>query len=294
MRLPSLNHLRTFQLAARHLSFKNAAEELFVTPSAVSHQVRALEGRLGLTLFDRKTRALELTEAGQAYFSLLDTLFARLEAETDQLRDRYGRDILRLSLPPFFASEAVLPAIGSYQERHPATDIRIVTQPSSMDVHPAEADVSILVGNGQWQGLEAYRLFAHRFVVACAPSLLGRIDLQSANPLDGQTLIVHEGRRSAWDRWSDSVGAPRVRPGKLIRLDSMSAIARAAEKGLGFALVSWPLGKAWFHSGGLSRVFEEEFDTGDSFFLVLRPEEGARQEVRNLKNWLLDNFHADA
>jgi LysR family glycine cleavage system transcriptional activator len=294
MRLPSLNHLRTFQLAARHLSFKNAAEELFVTPSAVSHQVRALEGRLGLTLFDRKTRALELTEAGQAYFSLLDTLFARLEAETDQLRDRYGRDILRLSLPPFFASEAVLPAIGSYQERHPATDIRIVTQPSSMDVHPAEADVSILVGNGQWQGLEAHRLFAHRFVVACAPSLLGRIDPQSASPLDGQTLIVHEGRRSAWDRWSDSVGAPRVRPGKLIRLDSMSAIARAAEKGLGFALVSWPLGKAWFHSGGLSRVFEEEFDTGDSFFLVLRPEEGARQEVQNLKNWLLDNFHADA
>jgi len=293
MRLPSLNHLRTFQLAARHLSFKNAAEELFVTPSAVSHQVRALEGRLGLTLFDRKTRSLELTEAGQAYFSLLDTLFSRLEAETDQLRDRYGREILRLSLPPFFASEAALPAIGSYQERHPATDIRILTQPSSMDVHPAEADISILVGNGQWQGLEAHRLFAHRFVVACAPSLRAEIDLQSANPLDGQTLIVHEGRRSAWDRWSESIGAPRVRPGKLIRLDSMSAIARAAEKGLGIALVSWPLGKAWFDSGGLSRVFGEEFDTGDSFFLVLRPEEGARQEVRNLKNWLLDNFYTD-
>lgn len=293
MRLPSLNHLRTFQLAARHLSFKHAAEELFVTPSAVSHQVRALEGRLGVTLFNRKTRSLELTDAGQAYFSTLDSLFARLESETDQLRDRYGRDILRLSLPPFFASEALLPAIASYQEQHPATDIRIVTQPSSMDVHPAEADISILVGNGQWQGLEAHRLFPHRFVVACAPSLLAGIDLRSADQLDGQTLIVHEGRRNAWDRWSDSIGVPRVRPGKLIRLDSMSAIARAAEKGLGIALVSWPLGKAWFDSGGLTRVFEDEFDTGDSFFLVLRPEESARQEVQNLKTWLLDNFHTD-
>ena len=104
-RIPPLRALRAFQAAGRHLSFKKAAEELCVTASAVSHQVKNLESFLGLSLFIRKTRALELTGAGQKYLEFLSEMFARLEAETHQLRAEYGRSIIRLCVPPFFANE---------------------------------------------------------------------------------------------------------------------------------------------------------------------------------------------
>src|SRR5210317_1204216 len=101
-KLPSLRSLRGFQVAGKHLSFKLAADELYITASAVSHQVKSLEGFLGIDLFIRKTRALEFTEPGRTYFEFLDSMFARLETETHQLWSQYGRGMIRLCVPPFF------------------------------------------------------------------------------------------------------------------------------------------------------------------------------------------------
>lgn len=292
-RHPSLKALKTFQEAGRHLSFKQAAEALFISPSAVSHQIRNLENFLGVDLFLRKTRALEFTDAGLRYFTFLDEMFSRLEAETHQLFTEYGRGLIRLCVPPFFANEMLLPRLQSFQALMPDTDIRLTTQPSLMKAHPAEADLSVLLGKDEWPDLVTHPLFPRRLVVACAPSLLPELDPVSFASLDGQSLIVHENRPQSWDNWARALDVPPPRAGKIIRFDSMSALVQAAAQGLGVALVSWPLSRRWFDSGALVRVFDEEVETGEHFCLAYRQGEHERMDIARLIDWILDEFGTD-
>lgn len=289
-RLPSLRALRVFQVAGRHLSFKQAAAELHLSASAVSHQVRNLEEQLGLDLFVRKTRALEFTPAGEHYFNFLDGMFARLEAETQQLSAEFSRGMIRLCVPPFFATEVLLPRLQSFQALAPDTDIRLSTQPSLMKAHPAEADLSILLGSGEWDDLVSHRLFARRLVIGCAPSVAGQLDPASFDSLDGQTLIIHENRPQSWENWARALGIRPPRAGKTIRADSMSAVVQAAVQGLGVAIVSWPLARNRFDAGELVRVFEAEVATQEHFYLAHRPEETERPEVARLAEWIREEF----
>jgi LysR family transcriptional regulator, glycine cleavage system transcriptional activator len=293
VRFPSLRALKVFQEAGRHLSFKRAAEALCISPSAVSHQVRNLEEFLGIELFHRRTRALELSAAGRRYFDFLDEMFCRLEAETHQLFSEYGRGLIRICVPPFFANQLLLPRLQSFQARMPETDIRLTTQPSLMAEHPAEADLSILLGAGDWPGLVSYRLFARRIVVGCAPGLAATIDPGSESSLDGLTLIVHENRPRAWENWAEAVGVRPPRAGKIIRFDSMSSLVQAAAQGLGVAILSWPLSRGWFESGALVRVFDQEVETGEYFCLAHRPGENERFDIMELIDWIRDEFSTD-
>ncbi len=290
MRLPSLKYLRTFQVAGRHLSFKNAADELAVTASAVSHQIRNLEQFLGVKLFDRLTRSLEFTDAGKQYFHFLDAMFSRLESETQQLRAEFGREIVRLYVPPFFAEEAVLHELLSFQREFPQTDIRVTTQSSAITSHSADADLSILLGDPQRRSLTTHSLFARRVVVACSPDFLHAHPISTYDDLNGKTLLVHDRWPDTWPNWAKTVGTKPPVPGKLLRSDSMSAIARAAKQGLGVALISWPLGRRWFDEGALCRVFEEEVDTGMDFYVAWRPEDTERPAVSKLRDWIIAEF----
>ena len=293
VRFPSLRALKVFQEAGRQLSFKRAAETLCISPSAVSHQVRNLEDFLGIELFHRKTRALELTPAGLRYFRFLDEMFCRLEAETYQLFSAYGRGLVRICVPPFFASQLLLPRLQSFQARMPETVIRLTTQPSLMAEHPAEADLSILLGAGEWPGLVSYRLFARRIVVGCAPDLATTLEPGEVASLDGQTLIVHENRPQAWENWARAVGVRPPRAGKVIRFDSMSSLVQAAAQGLGVAILSWPLSRSWFESGALVPVFDKEVATGEHFYLAHRPGENERFDIMELIDWIRSEFGTD-
>jgi LysR family glycine cleavage system transcriptional activator len=288
--MPSLRALRAFQVAGHHLSFKLAGDALYITPSAVSHQVRNLESFLGIDLFIRKTRALEFTDAGSRYFEFLDGMFARLEAETHQLWAEYGRHIIRLCVPPFFASELLLPRLQQLQLLMPDTDIRVITQPSLMKVHPPDADLSILLGAGDWPELVTCPLFPRTVLTACSPELKKRGRLRSFEDLDGQTLIVHENRPHSWVNWAQALEIEPPRASKVFRFDSMSAVVQAAAQGLGVAIVSWPLSKRWFDNGRLVRAFDEEVVTGEQFHLAHRPEEVEREEVRELIDWITSEY----
>ena len=292
-RMPSLRSLRAFQIAGRHLSFKLAAEELCLTASAISHQVKSLEEYLDLNLFVRKTRALEFTEPGQNYFEFLNGMFARLETETHQLWAQYGRGMIRLCVPPFFANEILLPKLHDFQAIMPDTDIRVGTQHSLVKEHSAETDLSILLGSGDWPDLVTYPLFARRLVVAAAPSLLKDFDSSSFKSLNGQTLIVHENRPHAWRNWANALDIEAPEAGKVLRFDSMSTVVQATAQGLGFAIVSWPLSKNWFESGALQRVFETEWVTDEYFYLAHRPEESERLDIANLIDWIIREFQSD-
>jgi LysR family glycine cleavage system transcriptional activator len=287
MRLPSLKFLKTFQVAATRASFKLAAAELFITPSAVSHQIKSLERQLGVRLFRRGTRSLTLTDAGARYLGQIDDVFARLESVTEQLKARYGRTIVRLHAPPFFASEMLLPRLASFSQAHEALDILIETSVPHPRTHPPEADLSVVVGVGPWDGFVAHPLFAQDFVPACSPALLAATPIRHLEDLDAGTLIVDDGRRDDWDRWADAHGLKQLRPAQLLRLDTMSAVIRAAEKGLGIALVPAALCARRFKSGRLTRLFDAQLTTHESYVLLARPQDARRAEVDELTLWIL-------
>jgi LysR family transcriptional regulator, glycine cleavage system transcriptional activator len=293
MRLPSLKFLKTFQVAAAHESFKAAAEELFITPSAVSHQIKALEEQLGITLFERGAHSLTLTEAGRSYLHHMDQVFARLEAVTEQLQIRYGRNLVRLHIPPFFATEMLLPKLQTFLDAQPDTDVHINTLFTPLTTHAADADLSIVVGPAPNEGHDCHKLFSQTFVPACSPTLLQRLPIDRVEDLNHHTLIVHETRRDGWHRWANTLGI-ELRPRKVVRFDTMYAAAQAAEHGVGVALVSSRLGTDRFSQGSLVKLFDRELETGESYFLILRKEDASRPDVQALTRWILDEFSAAA
>jgi LysR family glycine cleavage system transcriptional activator len=290
MRLPSLKFLKTVQVAAKLQSFKAAAEELYVTPSAVSHQIKALEQQLGVTLFERGARGvrtLDLTDAGAHYLEHLNEIFAKLESVTEQLQMRYGRTIIRLNVPPFFANEMLLPRLASFSQAHEHTDIRIETSLSAARTHPAEADLSIVVGAGPWEGLTVHELFAQSFIVACSPAFLIDNPITRYADLNGKTLLVHEERREAWERWAHGLGIEPIQPNRLVRLDTMSAVVLAAEQGIGVGLVPARLSADRFSAGGLVKLFDAELETNENYVILQRPEDGDRADLRELTEWIV-------
>jgi LysR family transcriptional regulator, glycine cleavage system transcriptional activator len=286
MRTPSLKAIKTFQIAARHSSFAIAADELCITPSAVSHQIKTLETQLGLPLFLRGARALSLTDAGARYLEQIDDLFIRLDAVTEQLRVRYGRSSVRLHVPAYFASEMLLPHLSEFSKLHEGVDLRIDTSGGHGRAHAPEADISIVVGSGPWHDLIATPLFAQTLVPACAPGLLAERPVTRYEDLNAHTLLVHEARREDWDRWAASVGFKELRPAQIVRIDSMSAATRAAEKKLGIALLPAELSRGKFTARRLVRVFDDELVTQESYTLLVRPEDRNRDDIRALCAWL--------
>lgn len=288
--IPPLRALRAFQVAGQHLSFKLAAEELCVTASAISHQVKNLESFLGFDLFIRQTRALELTDAGKNYHDFLSGMFSRLEAETHQVRAEYGRQIVRLCVPPFFAQELLMPKLEEFHALMPETDIRLFMQPSQMKQHPSDADLSILLGSGDWPDLETIALFRRRILTACSPGFKKKSGIKRHRDLDGLTLIVHENRPNSWVNWARAVNTTPPRPGKVLRCDSMAAVVQAAAQGLGVAIVSWPLSERWFSDASLVPALNDRVVTDEYFNIAFRPADAKREEVAALRDWMVEEF----
>jgi LysR family glycine cleavage system transcriptional activator len=289
MRTPSLKAIKTFQIAAKHTSFAVAADELCITPSAVSHQIKTLETQLGLPLFSRSARALALTDAGARYLEQIDDLFMRLESVTEQLRARFGRSSVRLHVPAYFASEMLLPRLSEFSQLHDGIDLRIDTSGNGGRNHVAEADISVVVGTGPWNGLVAHPLFAQTMVPACSPELLAEKPVRRYEDLNAHTLLVHEARREDWDRWATAVGMKELRPAQIVRIDSMSAATRAAEKKIGIALLPAELSRRKFTAGRLVRVFDDELVTQENYTLLVRTEDENRDDIRALCAWLIES-----
>ncbi len=171
-RLPSLNGLRAFEAAARHLSFTNAADELNVTQTAISHQIKRLEEELGLRLFIRQNRALALTPQGRDYLPGVRAAFNDLRLATDRLKRRDNDHVLTVSTLASMASKWLLPRISAFQGAHPDIDVRITTSTSMVDFKSGDVDAAIRYGRGQWPGLRADWLTADDLFPVCSPALL--------------------------------------------------------------------------------------------------------------------------
>ena len=289
-RPPPLKNLRAFCAAAQHRSFKTAADELFLTPSAVSHQMKELEDSLGVRLFERKTRAVELTAVGHTLYGEVGPLLEAIDRSLTRVARRNRRTVLRLLLPPFFASELFVPRMASFCTAYPDIDIQIDTHDPRPNTHPPTADVSILLSDTVPQGLRVTRLFALSLVAACAREHVGTVARLGSRVFSELALIVHKSRPFAWNLWAEEVGLEVPEPRSVIELDTMFAVARAAERGLGIALVPHTQCAAWFDSGALVRVFPVEIETRDTYFLAVRPKDADKPEIIAMTKWALANF----
>src|SRR6266576_5098212 len=202
-RLPSLNELRAFEAAARHLSFTQAASELNVTQTAISHQIRRLEEELGIRLFVRKNRALALTPEAREYLPGIRAAFNDLRLATDRLLRKDDDNVLTISTLASLAAKWLLPRLAAVQEAHPDIDVRITTSTTLVDFKSGGVDAAIRYGRGQWQGLRADWLMADQLFPVCSPALLtGDQPLRRPEDLADHVLLhTSGGTEDDWRLW---------------------------------------------------------------------------------------------
>ncbi|MDX1516304.1 MAG: LysR substrate-binding domain-containing protein [Woeseiaceae bacterium] len=286
----SLRELRTFCVAAENETFREAAEQLHITASAVSHQIKNLEAELGKRLFERNSRTVSLTPNGAQLFSDVQPLLAELDAVTQKHRASDARTTLRISVQPFFASELFIPRLSEFRALHPDIDINVDTTDESAEKHPSTADVSIRIFRSQPDGLASDELFPLRLIPAGSPAFYDGIRIRGKRIDSDFPLIIHESRPKAWQQWSRSSGILLPRDSSIVRMDSMIAVARTAERGIGAALVPLQLSDSWFRSGTLVSLFDHELCTDESYYLVCREELRANEGVQRFRDWVLQNF----
>jgi LysR family glycine cleavage system transcriptional activator len=293
-RAPPLRNLRAFCIAARHKSFKAAADELSLTPSAVSHQMKELENVMGVRLFERKTRSLALTTAGHTLLDEIAPLLDMMDRSLAQFSRRNRRRNVRVLLPPFFASELFVPRLESFFALHPGIDIQVDTVDPWPSDHPLSADVSIVLTNSKPEGVKAVRLFPVTLAAVCARDFAPSVARLGREVFRETALIVQKARPFAWTHWANEVGLDTPEPRNIIELDTMFSVVRAAERGVGIALVPEILCDAWFRSGALVRLFSLQLETDDSYFLVSRLKDAGKPEVTAITNWTVGQFCRDA
>lgn len=289
-RLPSLNGLRAFEAAARHLSFTQAASELNVTQTAISHQIRRLEEELGLRLFIRKNRALALTPQARDYLPGVRAAFNDLRLATDRLLRKDDDNVLTISTLASLAAKWLLPRLSAFQEAHSGIDVRITTSTSLVDFRGGNVDAAIRYGRGHWAGLRADWLMADELFPVCSPALLnGERPLNCPQDLAHQTLLhTSGGYDDDWRLWLTAAGLPAdisKPPG--VTFDLIFMTVQAAIDGIGVALGRTSYVQDDIAKGRLVVPFKIALPADAGFYLV-SPEGAAEPpKLAAFRKWLV-------
>ena len=288
--LPPLQLLQAFEAAGRLLSFKRAAEELHVTPSAISQQIKSLEESLGLVLFERIVRGLRLTDAGRAYWQDVHDALTRLRVSTLQLTDRFGHSVLRVSIIPFIANEVVIPALHTFQEQYPDIELRIETSPNTLSFQAEESDIAVRVGLGKWAGFVSEKIRDIIVTPVCSPALAKGSKWKTVADLSGETFINVSTNPDHWQEVARAAGLDSLQPGNVLVFDSYYAAMSAAEKGLGVALGLFPLTTSWVVSGRLAAPFPVRAKVAEAHHIIFRSGSHTREECRVFRDWIFKQF----
>lgn len=291
--LPPLNALRAFEAAARHLSFTRAAAELNVTPAAVGHQVKALEDLLGVRLFRRLTRALRLTEAGQAALPALVDGFDRLAEAADAMRAHGDSGVLTISVCPSFGAMWLVPRLERFRILHPEIEIRIDGTDRLVDLTRDEADVALRYGPGGYEGVRVDWLFNRVNTPVCSPALLeGAHPLRAPQDLRHHSLLHVEWKEAeaSWRMWLLAAGLADIDPTRGPRFTMEAMAVQAALDGHGVALVSNVLVADELAAGRLVSPFDPGLSKPMSFsHYLLTPKDGAsRPKITAFRDWMLE------
>jgi LysR family glycine cleavage system transcriptional activator len=299
-RLPPLNGLRAFEAAARLLSFSKAAEELHVTPAAISHQIKGLEGYLGVPLFRRLNKALMLTEAGQAALPGLREGFDQLVRAVDAVRAWDVRRPLTVSTAPSFGAKWLVPRLERFRQGHPGTEVRVDATSELVDFAREEVDLAIRYGSGRYPGLAAERLLVEEVFPVCSPRLLeGPHPLRVPEDLRWHTLLHVDWVQQPdlwpdWSTWLRAAGVEGVDPTRGPRFSMSAMAAQAAIDGHGVALGSSVLLRDDLEAGRLVKPFELGFPVDLAYYLVYPEAHAERPKVVAFRRWLLAEVGSEA
>jgi len=294
-RLPPLNALRAFEAAARHLSFTKAAEELFVTQAAISHQVKALEAALDLQLFRRLNRRLMLTDAGQLYLPALTEAFDAIDTASARLRADENAGRLVVSVANSLAAKWLLPRLPRFRERHPEIEVEISALDRLVDFSRDNVDMAIRYGLGRYPGLRVDPLMEDTIFPVCSPGLLaGPVPLREPGDLRHHSLLHDEvgPAEAGWPKWLADAGVTGVRADRGQRYSHSSLVLQAAIDGQGVALGRSTLVALDLEAGRLVQPFGPALPSSYACYVVSPPATAERPKIKAFREWLLDEAGA--
>ena len=285
--LPSLKGLQAFEAAARYRSVTLASNELNVTPGAVSLQIRELEARLGVQLFFRKPRSIQLTREGERYYGALRTAFRMMREATAELTARSEITVLTLSCTPTFAVQWLMPRLPAFQQQYPQVDVRISVTNRLVDFSRDDVDLAVRHGFGRYEGLESIRFIDDSTLPVCAPQLLEKYGpLQEAGDLKSIPLL-HDENRNEWRRWLEAAGtSDGDASGGTVFIDSNGALD-AAKAGHGIALTRRSLVSRELAEGALIAPFGKDMASTLAYFLVYPRRMLDNPDLVTLIDWML-------
>ncbi len=276
-RLPALNALRAFEAAARHLSFTRAAEELNVTPGAISQQIRQLEEFAGAPLFRRTGRQVLLTDAGQAALPLLTSAFEMMAEAVHHMRAPARRDRLMISSAPSFAAKWLAPRLERFQQQNPEAEVWISADMAMTDFNSSDIDLALRHGKGQYDGLRTEKIMSESVLPVCSPELLkGTHPLRTPADLAHYTLLHDESpendpSRPDWNAWLKARGVTNVDANRGPRFTQSSLVVEAAASGRGVALAKYAIASGDLQSGRLVAPFADGASDIDFAYWIVYP-----------------------
>lgn len=288
--LSSLNGLRSFEAAARHLSLKAASQELFVTPGAISQQIKNLEDELGVQLFRHASRKTELTEAGQRLLPSLQQAFQTISEALEQLADREGNE-LRISLAPAFAIKWLTPRLSRFQKLFPDIEIHLHASLKVVDFSSQDFDLAIRWGQGEYSGVQSVHLLTPSIIPICSPQLKAESKaLETLEDLAHHTLL-HQTNWELWPFWCEEFqlkGKIDLRRGP--RFNSSEMLIQAAIEGQGIALMDTLTVEKDLSLGLLIKALDAEIPAGHGYYFVSPEKKWDSPKVKCFREWLITEF----
>lgn len=282
-----LNGLRAFEASARHLSFTRAAIELCVTQAAVSQQVKGLEKRLGVALFQRLPRGLKITAEGEALLPTVTSSFDQMATTLDRIEAGQVRELLFLGVVGTFAVGWLLPRLQAFQKRHPFIDVRVSTNNNRVDMAAEGLDFAIRFGQGSWHGTDAFRLFDAPLSPLCTPKLAETLKA----PADlMEATLLRSYRADEWSSWFAAAGVtPAAQVNAGIVFDTSLGMMEAALQGLGVALAPPSMFSRHLASGAVVQPFPVTVSLG-SYWLTRLQSKPPTPAMQVFSDWLFDSI----
>ena len=287
---PPIAWIVVFDAAARHESFKHAASELNITPSAVSQQIKKLEHWLNCSLFHRQNRQLELSVEGKAFHEVALTTLSTYRSAYTAFAHRFEKPMIRLSMVPFVAHELCLPALSLFQREYPDVQLRFETTMQLVDFKSEPVDAAIRLGDGHWPELEVLPLAQAQVTVVAAESLLTNKPIRSVSDLANHTLIYTRGTTDDWSAYARFTKVKAIKGENSLVLDDFLAAMRAVEQGLGIGLGIQPLIRRWLNENRIIAVFEP-VNLPWQHYLVFPKDTVKRETILLLYPWLQSVFN---
>ncbi|STO53677.1 DNA-binding transcriptional activator GcvA [Canicola haemoglobinophilus] len=285
-RLPPLNSLKSFESSARHLSFTKAADELFVTQAAVSHQIKLLEDFLGVRLFKRKNRSLELTELGKIYFTDVSKILNSLANATTKLITQKNEPHLSISVPQTFGMQWLVPKLSEFNQQYPDIEVRLKGEDQDEVTLNNEIDIAIYYGKGNWDGLQAEKLADANLLLLASPKLLQQQPVTQEKDLHAHTLI-HIHTRDNWRNMAQllKIEDLDIQHGPLFSHTFMAL--QAAVHGQGIVLANKILAQHEIDNGNLQVVLDESLPDPKSFYVVNHLNRSNNEQINLFRQWII-------